>query len=811
MSTDRQETYRAFLMTDIVGSTALTQQHPHAYREALALHNSLAEKEFAAAGGRLLKSRGQGDGLLGAFANAADALRAAICFRSGLDSIEVDDICLTCRLAVHYGVCYGMDEDYFGHTLNLCARLRDCGHGGQILCSGTVADLAGQLVEEDVEFVDLGWYGLRDVSGATRIVQVQQLGKGVTYPPLRTNSQFRMPTFGTPFIGRDAEINRISTLLDSHRSVVILGPGGMGKTRLAAAAAEQIGLQKGCPVTFLSLIEAVDRSSVEQVILNAFGEPGIASLGKVLDSAFLVVADNCEHVAEECRSVINYLLTSYPKLRVIVTSRRRIVVSQSATLNLDGLDSKVRGDAEDLFVRVAQSHDATFAAHEGDRTDIEALCEAAEGIPLVIELAASHISSLSVRQIKDRIIELSRTSTPHMEGRHQSIDAAIGGTVMRLTSETRDACSVLASFPAGFTLETAQSTSGPSAEIHVREMLDNSLLRFDRSARPNPRYRFLEVIRTFLRDDLGAIGLAPSILAWAVDATARLSERYTEGTSVEEATAEMPNFRLVLREIEGSGDGDRRGLAIATHLARFWLLNALAEGRTWMESFLRLHPEPANSGQNQLYADAYNRLGVISYRQQDRVFAAECYSKARRYAEACGNIALSFGIKLNEALVYGEIGKLESARPLLAEAEDYFRNVGMTQHWLKSMANLARVDMRSGSYAEAAKLLGEAASLAKTIGDTYSYIVCQLNMAEVCLLQNSDQVMELHLDEVANLEQQLDPQNRALFYLLKGVHHSRQGMSASAEASLAFAEDILSESGETMNEFDLNMKGLVRK
>jgi class 3 adenylate cyclase len=250
------EIYRAFLMTDIVGSTMMTQQDPSGYGQALAAHNQLAEKVFLECGGKLLKSRGQGDGLLGEFYSSADAVRAALAFQTALSDIQ--NAAIKCRFAVHFGVCYGDGEDYFGHTLNICARLRDIGHPNQILVSSTVAELATQLKSEQIEFYDLGWHGLKDIGAATQIFQVDRAGHHQPFLRLKTDARFKLPSFGTPFVGRQAELERVSNILGANQAVLLLGPGGIGKTRLAVRSAEIVASELKCPCVFANLIEAVD-------------------------------------------------------------------------------------------------------------------------------------------------------------------------------------------------------------------------------------------------------------------------------------------------------------------------------------------------------------------------------------------------------------------------------------------------------------------------------------------------------------------------------------------------------------------------
>ncbi|MEQ1824202.1 MAG: adenylate/guanylate cyclase domain-containing protein, partial [Fimbriimonadaceae bacterium] len=496
-----QETYRAFVMTDVVGSTILTQHHPIEYGNALAKHNLLAEQCFASSGGKLLKSRGQGDGLLGEFEAPADAVRAALSFRSAL-SREINELSLNCRIAIHYGVCYGDGEDYYGHTLNLCARLRDVGHANQILISGIAAELAQQLSSEGMEFIDLGWHGLKDISSATQILQVGERAAPERYPRLKTDARFRMPSFGTTFIGRQAELERISKSLETHRLVQLLAPGGMGKTRLAVRATETLSRELGYPCAFANLIEALDAASVEHVLADTLGQSRLGELAKSIEPGLILVVDNCEHVLEEATRAIAFLLDAYPSLRIIATTRSRLVLPGCATLNLDGLEIGDSGSScFDLFVALAKDQDDTFEVRPEDEGAIEAICQAAEGVPLIIELAAYYVHNMSVSQIQERLYELARVGAG--SGRHASIDAVLTATVEPLSQEAKQTCGHLAWLASGFTFEAATAIVGSAATSSIKQLTDASLLRFDRTAQPGPRYRFLEVIRVFLRDTLG--------------------------------------------------------------------------------------------------------------------------------------------------------------------------------------------------------------------------------------------------------------------------------------------------------------------
>ncbi len=797
------ETYRAFLMTDVVGSTVLTQKDPVAYGHALAAHNELAESTFKTCDGKLLKSRGQGDGLLGEFNSAADAVRAALAFQTALKSIPGSII--KCRYSVHYGVCYGDGEDYFGHTLNLCARLRDVGHPDQILVSATVTTLANQLTSEGIQFYDLGWHGLKDISSATRIFQVNLAGKHQTFLKLKTDTRFRLPTFGTPFVGRHNELERVSSILASQQAVLLLGPGGIGKTRLSVRAAEVVAANENCPCVFANLIEAVDEASVEQVLAETFGLRTLHDLDKSIDRDLILIVDNCEHVSQSAANAINTLLQNHPELKVIATSRIKLSLHSCTTLNVDGLGVDEHGTAStELFIQLAKTHDDTFELAPGDEEIIRSLCSAAEGIPFVIELAAFYINSLSVKQIAERVFDLVRTNTGI--GRHGSVDAVLAGTINNLDEDTKRACGQLAWFAGGFTLDAATTVMGNNADVLVRKLIETSLLKFDRAAQPSPRYRFLEVIRVFMRDTLGGETPAESLINWALLRSESLSNNLGDDKARQEMAVEIANFRVALSSLSSTTDTDRPGLRLASFLARYWLLTGATEGSSWLKTMLEKNPDSTEDHETLiLYANANNRLGAFRYQQQDWLGATVSYSTARRFATRAGNLSVAVSTKLNEGLVYTEQGQLELARPLLAEAEEYYRLEGQTQNWLIALLNLGRLELRDGHYDVAERLLlqGSQANIEEL---RVTSALCNLNLVSCALLQGSNP--RQYLDELEKQESLLNIHSLAIKNYLEGLVAYTEG-DLETEAACNQKMEFLRLEGATINEFELGLKSKV--
>jgi tetratricopeptide (TPR) repeat protein len=217
---------------------------------------------------------------------------------------------------------------------------------------------------------------------------------------------------------------------------------------------------------------------------------------------------------------------------------------------------------------------------------------------------------------------------------------------------------------------------------------------------------------------------------------------------------EIANFRVALSSLSSTTDTDRPGLRLASFLARYWLLTGATEGSSWLKTMLEKNPDSTEDHETLiLYANANNRLGAFRYQQQDWLGATVSYSTARGFATRAGNLSVAVSTKLNEGLVYTEQGQLELARPLLAEAEEYYRLEGQTQNWLIALLNLGRLELRDGHYDVAEKLLlqGSQANIEEL---RVTSALCNLNLVSCALLQGSNP--RKFLDELEKQESLLN-------------------------------------------------------
>ncbi|OBG40167.1 BTAD domain-containing putative transcriptional regulator [Mycobacterium sp. E3198] len=240
-----------FLLTDIEGSTAAWEAQADAMALALARHDELVEQVVTSRGGRLIKTRGEGDATFSVFERPSAAAAAAIELQ---DAISHEPWALAepmrVRVALHTGEAELRDGDYFGRAVNRAARLRSLAEGGQILCSGAIAELVIDSLPDDVALADLGMRKLRNLTRPEHVFELRLETDEDGPQPQTSEVPIERPSLpavlaGTgPFVGRGREFERLysawqTTLAGATNAVLIAGEPGVGKTRLAGEWSRQ--------------------------------------------------------------------------------------------------------------------------------------------------------------------------------------------------------------------------------------------------------------------------------------------------------------------------------------------------------------------------------------------------------------------------------------------------------------------------------------------------------------------------------------------------------------------------------------------
>ncbi|UGU19792.1 BTAD domain-containing putative transcriptional regulator [Mycobacterium avium] len=235
-----------FLLTDIEGSTAAWEADAAAMAVALARHDELVEQVVTSRGGRLIKTRGEGDATFSVFDRPSAGAAAAVELQ---DAIGHEPWALRepmrIRVALHTGEAELRDGDYFGRAVNRAARLRALAAGGQILCSGATAELVIDTLPDDVVLTDLGMRQLRNLPRPEHVFELRLETGAQAAPPVQPSAApMERPGLPAvllgpgPFVGRGRELDGLlsawqSTLAGDMQAVLIAGEPGVGKTRLA--------------------------------------------------------------------------------------------------------------------------------------------------------------------------------------------------------------------------------------------------------------------------------------------------------------------------------------------------------------------------------------------------------------------------------------------------------------------------------------------------------------------------------------------------------------------------------------------------
>ncbi len=596
----------AFLFTDVEGSTRRWESDPDAMAAALARHDALLRAAIEADGGYVFKA--MGDAFCAAFATAPDAAAAALRIQHALLDEDFSSVGgMPVRMALHAGSAQEREGDYFGPALNRVARLLAVGHGGQVIVSGTAADLLHDGMPPDSMLRDLGSHRLKDLARAERVYQLSGSGLPQTFPALRSLEQTpnNLPSQLTSFVGREAELAEIDRLLREHRLVTLVGAAGSGKTRCAIQAGAELLDRFIDGVWLVELAPISDPALGTAAVAQALcvkEHPGRALLDTLIGHLerrhMLIVVDNCEHVIDEVRRVAAAVLRSCPNVRIVATSREALNIAGEHALRLGSLPLPPAREAVALFADRVLAADGAFAITEANAQAVGDIVARLDGIPLAIELAAARIRVLSPNQLLERLNERFRLLTGGDRSalpRQQTLRAAIDWSFDLLDERERMLFRRLSVFSGGWTLPAAVAVCGES-DLDEWEMLDalgslvdKSLVTAD-SLGPERRYGMLYSIREYATERLAASDEGEKVAA----AHARFYADFVRGLrplvrELEDVkwrgalSVELDNIRAAIDRTIFGGHEPEVGVALLADLEWPELLATPHESLRWFE------------------------------------------------------------------------------------------------------------------------------------------------------------------------------------------------------------------------------------
>jgi DNA-binding SARP family transcriptional activator/predicted ATPase len=416
-----------------------------------------------------------------------------------------------------------------------------------------------------------------------RRILAEQFGAEPTLPTKKLHEQIRaglaleggtatrsaqLPIGATKLIGRDAEQAELSALLSdpAQRLITIVGPGGIGKTRLALAAAEANAPIFADGVAFVSLAGLTSSEALAVTMLSALEitpephtDPAHQLLAELRQHEWLLVLDNFEHLLAGV-DLIAQIIQHTRRTILLITSRERLALQSERVFELEGLDyppEDVSGDGErysavQLFIDRARQATRKFQPAQ-ELEAIVRICRLVEGLPLAIELAASTVNVQSCAIIATEIandLKFLATKFRDVPERHRSMQATFDHSWRLLTVGEQSVFRQLAVFRGGFEMEATQQIAHATREI-LTALIDKSLLRGD----PAGRFELHELLHQFAAEELSRVPAEASAVgsAHSVYYLRLLHEQVDRLSSAQQAkafatlTAEVDNVRSAWR------------------------------------------------------------------------------------------------------------------------------------------------------------------------------------------------------------------------------------------------------------------------
>lgn len=461
--------------------------------------------------------------------------------------------------------------------------------------------------------------------------QLEELYLGLPELP-ESGSGFvaRLPVELNRFFGRQEESAALRALLlpgSGNRVVTLLGPGGMGKTRLSLTVAQGLLTPYHQRVCFVPLAGLTDSRLLLNTIREALGIVAHASADPVeqiadlaQDAPFLLVLDNLEELASTVSASLARLLSHAPTLTCLMTSRRRLGVPGERQLTLSALNAD---ESMHLFCDRAGVH---------PREEIQTLCQLLEGIPLAIELAAARVGTLTITEMITKIgerRELLSTTQTNKSLRHRSLHAAIDWSIRLLTADQRRFFAGLSIFRGGWTTEAAiYVCEEPSALEYLSQLRDRSLVSSEEDT-AGLRWTMLESLREF-GEELLTKGEWERLVVrhgqWFTELVVKHDEDILRSQESQQWLGkEKGNFHLALSLL-----APERGLVLCSYLVNFWTIcGQVQELFHWLPYFYGV-ATPELCDRLRLLVRGASAWGNLGHKIENRIWIDEALALARK-------------------------------------------------------------------------------------------------------------------------------------------------------------------------------------
>jgi predicted ATPase/DNA-binding CsgD family transcriptional regulator len=515
-------------------------------------------------------------------------------------------------------------------------------------------------------------------------------------PARRATAIGNLPSEVNSFIGREHELARLRALQANARLLSLVGPGGVGKTRLALRLEADLSDAFPDGTWLVDLSPLADPALVPQAVGDVLGvrqpqgQSWLDELARVLrPRRLLVVLDNCEHLLAACAELAAGLLRSCPELRLVVTSLQPLGAAGETTWRVLPLEvpAPAASDIQELgataavrlFVARVQAHLPDFALGEHNAPVVAEICRRLDGLPLALELVAARVEGLGLAEVAARLgdrfglaVGASRTAP----ARHRTLRAALEWSYGLLDPDEQVLLRRLGVFVGGWTLEGAEAVCAgdPLAATSVVDVLGRLVSKSLVVAQHDEltvRYRLLETVRAYAAGQLAAADETATLqqrhATYLLDLAERSPAEVLDPTHAARLVSEEDNVRGAL-EWTVQTNRSELGLRLATAVPTLWLFSGhYAEGTAWLDRLLALPdgtPVPvirslalAWSGQLRLMLGEYDEAEALG---QAALEAPQGDADARVTAlaiEMLGNVALQRGDLARAAALHADAGR----------------------------------------------------------------------------------------------------------------------------------------------------------
>jgi len=480
-------------------------------------------------------------------------------------------------------------------------------------------------------------------------------------PELRAS----LPAELTEFMGRRTDRTEVRNLLSETRLITLTGLGGVGKTRLALRVAKDLQRSVRDGVWFVPLAELSDADLIPELVASVLGihdrssEFGMSRLSDYLSTReILLVLDNCEHLVDGCAIVVDTLLRTCPRLRVLATSRESLriggeVVRPVAPLSVPESSTELVAahdyEAVRLFVQRVRQVVPGFEVTADNREAVLEICRHLEGIPLALELAAIRLRAMSPDELLERLREhweLLDLGSRNAPARHRTMAACIEWSYNQCSAAERGLWDRMSIFAGGaeidaihFVESEADPTATPQTTADLAQALvDKSILSIELTD-GRTQFRMHEVLRQHGIARLVSEGAVSrtrrALLSFYIDLLGRIDEDWMSPRQIDcmrRLRREDANFRVALEFACTKPGHASAGLELAARLRKYAMAyGAFTEVRHWLTRLLSLVPEP-----NEVRLRGLRTACVLAALQGDRPASAALVSEARDIADRLG-------------------------------------------------------------------------------------------------------------------------------------------------------------------------------